>query len=53
MDFNRDTAHCCGSVLTLVDNPDIAAEIGKVRVDDALKTGAETLITACPCCGYS
>jgi len=50
MDFNRDKAHCCGSVLTLVDDPDIAAKIGKVRVDDALKTGAETLITACPCC---
>ena len=50
MDFNRDTAHCCGSVLTLVDDPDVAAKIGKVRLDDALKTGADTLITACPCC---
>ncbi|HEX3010979.1 MAG TPA: heterodisulfide reductase-related iron-sulfur binding cluster, partial [Syntrophomonadaceae bacterium] len=50
MKYNRDTAHCCGSVLTLVDNPDIGAKIGRVRLDEAIDTGADTIITACPCC---
>lgn len=50
MKYNRDRAHCCGSVLTLVDNPDTAAQIGKVRLDEAVATGADTVITACPCC---
>ncbi|HEX3011988.1 MAG TPA: FAD-binding and (Fe-S)-binding domain-containing protein, partial [Syntrophomonadaceae bacterium] len=50
MKYNRDKAHCCGSVLTLVANPDTAADIGKVRLDEALDAGADTIITACPCC---
>lgn len=50
MRFNRDEAHCCGSVLTLIADPDIAAEVGAIRVQEAVDTGADTLITACPCC---
>jgi len=50
MRFNRDNAHCCGSVLTLVADPDIAEIIGTQRVQEAVDVGADTLITACPCC---
>src|SRR5665647_405175 len=50
MRFNKLDAHCCGSVLTLVADPDIAADIGAIRVQEAIDTGADTLITACPCC---
>ena len=50
MRFNKDDAHCCGSVLSLVADPDIAAEIGAVRIQEAIDCGADTLITACPCC---
>lgn len=50
MRFNKYDAHCCGSVLTLVANPDVAEEIGAIRVQEAIDTGADTLITACPCC---
>ncbi|HBQ86987.1 MAG TPA: FAD-binding oxidoreductase [Syntrophomonas sp.] len=50
MEYNRDKAHCCGSVLTLVENPDTAAQIGKIRLDEAVAAGADTIITACPCC---
>ncbi|HWP96850.1 MAG TPA: FAD-binding and (Fe-S)-binding domain-containing protein [Syntrophomonadaceae bacterium] len=50
MRFNQNDAHCCGSVLTLVADPDIAEEIGAIRVQEAIDTGADTLITACPCC---
>ncbi len=50
MRFNQYDAHCCGSVLTLIADPDVAEEIGAIRVQEAIDTGADTLITACPCC---
>lgn len=50
MRFNQYDAHCCGSVLTLIADPDIAEEVGAIRVQEAIDTGADTLITACPCC---
>ena len=36
MEHNREEAHCCGSVLTLIKDPPVAAEVGKVRLDEAL-----------------
>jgi Fe-S oxidoreductase/FAD/FMN-containing dehydrogenase len=51
MEYNRENAHCCGSVLSLIDDPDGAAvNIGKIRLQEAVETGAEALIAACPCC---
>ncbi|ATW26513.1 FAD-binding and (Fe-S)-binding domain-containing protein [Candidatus Formimonas warabiya] len=50
MRFHKEKAHCCGSVLSLVADPDIAADIGAVRLQEALECGADTVITACPCC---
>jgi len=50
MRFNKYDAHCCGAVLTLVADPDVAEEIGAIRVQEAIDSGADTLITACPCC---
>jgi len=51
MAFNRDQAHCCGSVLSLLDSPDEAAlNIGTRRVQEAVDTGADALVAACPCC---
>jgi Fe-S oxidoreductase/FAD/FMN-containing dehydrogenase len=52
MPHNRQEAHCCGSVLTLIKDPPVAAEVGKVRMDEALKTGAEKLLALCPCCQF-
>lgn len=52
MDHNRAEAHCCGSVLTLIKDPSIAAEIGKTRLDEAEITGASTVLAACPCCEF-
>ena len=37
------------SGLTLVADPDVA-ETGSEKVQEAIDTGADTLITACPCC---
>jgi Fe-S oxidoreductase/FAD/FMN-containing dehydrogenase len=52
MRYNREAAHCCGSVLTLVKDPPVAAEIGKTRLDEALDAGAEKMLTLCPCCEF-
>ena len=52
MRHNREAAHCCGSVLTLVKDPPVAAEIGKTRLDEALEAGAKKVLTLCPCCEF-
>ena len=52
MPYNRDEAHCCGSVLTLIKEPPIAAIIGKHRLDEATEVGAQKVLAACPCCEF-
>lgn len=52
MEHNREKAHCCGSVLTLIREPAVAAEIGKSRLDEAAETGAENVLALCPCCQF-
>jgi Fe-S oxidoreductase/FAD/FMN-containing dehydrogenase len=52
MPFNRENAHCCGSVLTLIKDPPVAAEVGKDRLDEALEVGAEKVLALCPCCEF-
>jgi Fe-S oxidoreductase/FAD/FMN-containing dehydrogenase len=49
---NHAEAHCCGSVLTLIKEPLVAAEIGKSRLDEALDTGAQKVLALCPCCEF-
>jgi Fe-S oxidoreductase len=50
MPYNRDEAHCCGSVLTLIKDPPVAAEVGRTRLEEALEVNAEKILTLCPCC---
>jgi Fe-S oxidoreductase/FAD/FMN-containing dehydrogenase len=50
MSYNREEAHCCGSVLTLVKDPPVAADVGKERLEEALDVGAEKMLALCPCC---
>ncbi|MBE0522459.1 MAG: FAD-binding oxidoreductase [Candidatus Methanoperedenaceae archaeon] len=52
MSSNHEKAHCCGSVLTLIKEPAVAAEIGKIRLDEALEAGAEKVLALCPCCQF-
>ncbi len=52
MEHNREEAHCCGSVLTLIKDPPVAAEIGKTRLDEAVEAGAEKVLALCPCCEF-
>ncbi len=52
MPYNREEAHCCGSVVTLIKEPAVAADIGKERLDEAVEAGAEKVVAACPCCEF-
>ncbi len=50
MEHNRQEAHCCGSVLSLVADPAAAKRIGDLRLQEAEDAGAEAVIASCPCC---
>ena len=50
MEHNREHAHCCGSVLSLVADPPVAQRIGDIRLREADAVGAEAVISTCPCC---
>jgi Fe-S oxidoreductase/FAD/FMN-containing dehydrogenase len=52
MDHNREEGHCCGSVLTLIKEPLVAHEVGKVRMDEAAEVRAEAVLALCPCCEF-
>jgi Fe-S oxidoreductase/FAD/FMN-containing dehydrogenase len=52
MEHNRAGAHCCGSVMTLIKEPPVAADIGKYRLDEAMEVGAEKVLALCPCCEF-
>jgi len=50
--FNREEAHCCGSVLTLLKDPQVAADIGDVKLREVEEVGAEAVLALCPCCQF-
>jgi Cysteine-rich domain len=52
MAHNHECAHCCGSVLTLLKEPQVAAGIGRSRLDEAADAGAEKVLALCPCCEF-
>jgi len=51
MPMNRMFARCCGAGGGFFGlYPDVAQDIGRLRVNDALQTGSKALITSCPTC---
>jgi Fe-S oxidoreductase/FAD/FMN-containing dehydrogenase len=52
MTYHHEEAHCCGSVLTLIKEPDVAAVVGEMRLNEALEAGADKVLAACPCCQF-
>ena len=52
MTHHHDEAHCCGSVLTLIKDPEVAHDLGKFRLDEAVAVGAQKVLAACPCCQF-
>ena len=51
MKRNRKNAWCCGAGGGVKSQfPDLALEISKERINEALETGAQVLVTSCPFC---
>ena len=52
MERSRNTSFCCGGGggLMWIEEQPGTTKINQMRLEDALKTGAETVVTACPYC---
>lgn len=51
MEYSRERSFCCGGGAGLrTNNKELANRIAKKRVEQALDTKAEALVTACPMC---
>jgi Fe-S oxidoreductase len=52
MERSKETGFCCGGGggLMWIEEQPGTTKINQVRLEDALKTGAETVVTACPYC---
>jgi len=50
MERRRADSRCCGNVITLVKDPAVAAEVAGLVLDEAQATGADKLLSLCPCC---
>ena len=44
--LNRENARCCGNDVVDAYSPAIVAKTSRVRMDDAMRTGAELIVTA-------
>jgi heterodisulfide reductase subunit D len=51
LEHNREECKCCGGGgnLEMIDT-DLAAEIGKQKIDEVLRTGAQAVVTSCQQC---
>lgn len=52
MKHNRENGLCCGSVLTLIKDPPVAADIGAHRLSEAVDVEAQKVLALCPCCEF-
>ncbi|MBM3156295.1 MAG: FAD-binding oxidoreductase [Chloroflexi bacterium] len=52
MSHHHENSHCCGSVLTLIKDPPVAADVGKTRLNEAVEVGANKVLALCPCCEF-
>jgi len=52
MEHNKEKGLCCGSVLTLIDNPPVAEKIGAHRLTEAVEIEAQKVLALCPCCEF-
>jgi heterodisulfide reductase subunit D len=51
MKNTRELARCCGAGAGVkTANPQVSLDIAKRRVEEALQTGAQMLVSACPFC---
>ena len=51
MENNRENSLCCGAGGGVKSAyPEIATQMARTRIDQAMDTGCKTLVTACPFC---
>ncbi len=50
LEYNRERAHCCGSVVSLIAEPPVAYKLGDMRLQEALDVKADIIAALCPCC---
>lgn len=50
MEHNREDSLCCGTVAGF-SSVDVAKDVGTRRAEEAMETGADTLVTNCSGCG--
>jgi heterodisulfide reductase subunit D len=51
LEFNREYCNCCGSGGDLLaSNQALSLEIAARKIDEIIRTGAESVVTACPSC---
>jgi Fe-S oxidoreductase len=52
LEHNRERAHCCGSVVSLIAEPPVAYKLGDMRLQEAVDVNADIIAALCPCCVY-
>ncbi|MFW9855832.1 MAG: FAD-binding and (Fe-S)-binding domain-containing protein [Candidatus Thorarchaeota archaeon] len=52
MEHNREKSLCCGSVLTRIGSWDASNDIAKIKLTEAIDSGAEEVYATCPCCEF-
>jgi Fe-S oxidoreductase len=50
LEHNRERAHCCGSVVSLIAEPSVAYKLGDIRLQEAVDVNADIIAALCPCC---
>ena len=50
LEHNRERAHCCGSVVSLIAEPPVAYRLGDIRLQEAIDVKADIIAALCPCC---
>ena len=50
LENNRERAHCCGSVVSLIAEPPVAYRLGNMRLQEAVDVNADIIAALCPCC---
>lgn len=54
MEYNRQNARCCGAGGGVLSSfPDLATQMARTRLNDAITVEAEHLLTSCPFCAYN
>ncbi len=52
LEYNRERAHCCGSVVSLIAEPPVAYRLGNMRLQEAVDVNADVVAALCPCCVF-